>query len=39
MEDEQARTMKVLQLAVQMEVDGKEFEYDKVYITPRWALL
>jgi rubrerythrin len=25
MEDEQARTMKVLQLAVQMEVDGKEF--------------
>lgn len=22
-----------------MEVDGKEFEYDKVYITPRWALL
>jgi rubrerythrin len=25
MEDEQARTMKVLRLAVQMEVDGKEF--------------
>ena len=25
MEDEQARTMKVLQLAVKMEVDGKEF--------------
>jgi len=25
MEDEQARTIKVLQLAVQMEVDGKEF--------------
>jgi hypothetical protein len=24
---------------VAMEVDGKEFEYDKVYITPRWALL
>jgi hypothetical protein len=24
---------------VAMEVDGKEFEYNKVYITPRWALL